>query len=130
LAREDAHYVVRTHTTEGVTIACGEGGLSPHNFYGAQLYGQVAYHDFVGISVALDERERASLGDKNYLIVRHHGLLACGAPAVAAFFTMYQLQRTCQVHVHSMKLGKELRLLPEDVLERTFMQSQTAVAKG
>jgi ribulose-5-phosphate 4-epimerase/fuculose-1-phosphate aldolase len=131
-AREDAHYIVHTHTTEGVMVACSEGGLSPHNFYGAQLYGQVAYHDFEGISVDLDERERlvASLGDKNYLILRHHGLLACGATAAAAFFRIYQMQRACEVQVHSMKLGKELRLLSEDVLERTRMQSQTAVAKG
>src|SRR6266481_696613 len=58
MAREDAHYIVHTHTTEGVTIACCDGGLSSHNFYGAQLHGQVAYHDFEGISVDLGERER------------------------------------------------------------------------
>lgn len=131
MARDDAHYIAHTHTTEGVAVACNEDGLSPHNFYGAQLYGLVAYHDFEGISVDLAERERlvASLGDKNYLILRHHGLLTCGKTAAAAFFRMYQLQRACQVQVMTMQMRK-LRLLEETILERTKLQSQTAVAKG
>jgi ribulose-5-phosphate 4-epimerase/fuculose-1-phosphate aldolase len=131
-ARQDAHYIVHTHTTEGVTVACSEHGLSPHNFYGAQLHGQVAYHDFEGISIDLSERERLvrSLGDRSYMILRHHGLLTCGETAAAAFFRMYQLQRACEVQVNTMKIGQELRTLDEAVLNRTVQQSQTAVAKG
>jgi ribulose-5-phosphate 4-epimerase/fuculose-1-phosphate aldolase len=132
MARGDAHYIVHTHTTEGVTVACSDHGLSPHNFYGAQLFGEVAYHDFEGISIDLAERERLveSLGDKNYMILRHHGLLACGETAAAAFFRMYQLQRACEVQVNTMKMGQELRLLEDAVLKRTVQQSQAAVAKG
>jgi ribulose-5-phosphate 4-epimerase/fuculose-1-phosphate aldolase len=129
---DDAHYIVHTHTTEGVTVACSEDGLSPHNFYGAQLHGQVAYHDFEGISIDLSERERLvkSLGDRNYMILRHHGLLTTGETAAAAFFRMYQMQRACEVLVNTMKMGRELRPLDEAVLKRTVQQSQTAVAKG
>ncbi|MEH2566210.1 class II aldolase/adducin family protein [Bradyrhizobium sp. AZCC 2289] len=132
IARDNAHYIVHTHTTEGVTVACSEHGLSPHNFYGAQLHGQVAYHDFEGISIDLGERERLvkSLGDSNYMILRHHGLLTCGESAAAAFFRMYQMQRACEVQVNTMKMGRELRPLDEAVLTRTVRQSQTAVAKG
>ena len=132
MARQDAHYIVHTHTTEGVTVACSEHGLSPHNFYGAQLHGQVAYHDFEGISIDLGERERLvrSLGEKNYMILRHHGLLACGETAAAAFFRMYQLQRACEVQVNTMKMGQGLRPLDEVVLTRTVEQTQAAVAKG
>ena len=132
MARDDAHYIVHTHTTDGVVVACSEHGLSPHNFYGAQLHGEVAYHDFEGISVDLAERERLvkSLGDKNYMVLRHHGLLACGETAAAAFFRMYQLQRACEVQVNTMKMGQELRPLDEAVLLRTVQQSRAAVAKG
>jgi ribulose-5-phosphate 4-epimerase/fuculose-1-phosphate aldolase len=132
MAREDAHYIVHTHTTEGVTVACSEHGLSPHNFYGAQLHGQIAYHDFEGISIDLGERERLvkSLRDKNYMILRHHGLLTCGETAAAAFFRMYQLQRACEVQVNTMRLSQELRPLDASVLNRTVQQSQAAVAKG
>jgi ribulose-5-phosphate 4-epimerase/fuculose-1-phosphate aldolase len=131
-AREDAHYIIHTHTTAGVTVACSEHRLSPHNFYGAQLYGQVAYHDFEGISVDLGERQRLvqSLGDKNYLILHHHGLLACGETAAAAMFRMKQLQRACEVQVNTMNMGTGLRRLDESVLIKTAQQAQSAVSKG
>src|ERR1700739_1831410 len=46
-----AHCVMHTHTTTGSAVACLEGGLSYDTFYGAQLYGQVAYHEFEGVTV-------------------------------------------------------------------------------
>jgi len=65
----------------------------------------------------VSERERLvrSLGDRSYMILRHHGLLTCGETAAAAFFRMYQLQRACEVQVNTMKMGQELRTLDEAV---------------
>src|SRR5215510_12341991 len=78
--REDAHCVMHTHTTTGIAVACKTAGLSHDNFYGAQLTGRVAYHDFEGVTVHPDEQPRllASIGDKHLVILRHHGLLALG----------------------------------------------------
>jgi ribulose-5-phosphate 4-epimerase/fuculose-1-phosphate aldolase len=131
-AREDAHFIAHTHTTEGVAIACTEEGLSPHNFYGAMLFDQVAYHDFEGISTDLGERERLvkSLGDKNCLILRHHGLLACGQTAAAAMFRMRLLQRACEVQVIAAAFGTNQRRLSEEILRKTAHQMRTEVAKG
>lgn len=131
-AREDAHFIAHTHTTEGVAVACTEEGLSPHNFYGAMLFEQVAYHDFEGISTDLDERKRlvSSLGDKNYMILRHHGLLACGETAAAAMFRMRLLQRACEVQVTTAAFGKNQRPLSEDILRKTARQMRSEVAKG
>jgi len=53
-----AHCVMHTHTTTGRAVACLEEGLSHDTFYGAQLYGRVAYHEFEGVTVEPDERER------------------------------------------------------------------------
>ncbi|HAZ80698.1 MAG TPA: class II aldolase, partial [Porticoccaceae bacterium] len=38
------------------------------------------YHDFEGITVIDDEKPRlvANMGNKGLLILRNHGLLACG----------------------------------------------------
>ena len=47
----EAHCVMHTHTTNGMAVACLRDGLSPTNFYAAQLHGGVAYHDFEGITV-------------------------------------------------------------------------------
>ncbi|HLY66898.1 MAG TPA: class II aldolase/adducin family protein [Chloroflexota bacterium] len=100
-ARDDAHAVVHTHTTQGIAVATKQQGLRHDSFYAAQLYGQVAYHDYEGLSVRLGERERlvASLGDKPCLILRNHGLLAVGRTLAIAFFHMWRLQRACEAQV-------------------------------
>lgn len=131
-ARDDAHFVAHTHTTAGVAVACTDAGLSHHSFYGAMLYEQVAYHDFEGISTDLNERERLvrSLGNKNYMILRHHGLLTCGTTAAEALFRMSILQRACEVQLAAATFGKSWRPLSEEVLRRTARQMQSEVAKG
>ena len=72
-----AHCVMHTHTTSGMAVASLDQGLSHDTFYGAQLHGRVAYHEFEGITVNPDERSRmlASIGDKRCVILRNHGLL-------------------------------------------------------
>ena len=55
---DQAHCVMHTHTTTGMAVACQEQGLSHDSFYGAQLHGRVAYHEFEGITVNPDERSR------------------------------------------------------------------------
>src|ERR1041385_4181776 len=54
--RHDAHCIMHTHTTAGMAVACSQGGLEYTNFYSAQLYGLIAYHDFEGVTVDTDER--------------------------------------------------------------------------
>ena len=54
----DAHCVMHVHTTPTMAVCCLEDGLSYTNFYAAQLHGMVAYHDFEGITVHLDEGQR------------------------------------------------------------------------
>jgi ribulose-5-phosphate 4-epimerase/fuculose-1-phosphate aldolase len=102
-ARPDAHCVIHTHTTAGMAVACKEGGLRHDNFYSAILYGQIAYHDFEGISTDVDERPRLvrSLGKKTILILRNHGLLTVGAQLAETFQTYWTLQRACEVQLAS-----------------------------
>jgi hypothetical protein len=47
----DAHCVMHVHTTPTMAVCCLDEGLSFTNFYAAQLYGKVAYHEFEGITV-------------------------------------------------------------------------------
>ena len=46
----------------------------------AMRWGKIAYHDFEGVAVELDERERLvkDLGDCEVMILRNHGLLSVG----------------------------------------------------
>ena len=114
-AIDDAHCVMHTHTTSGIAVACLEDGLSPHNFYGAMLHGQVAYHEFEGITVEPGEKARllASMGDKRAVILRNHGLLAWGASVPEAFLMLWTLQRACDVQIAASAAGTIHPIRPE-----------------
>lgn len=114
--REDAHCIMHTHTTEGMAVSCKVEGLSYNNFYGAALHGKVGYHDFEGITVHEEEKPRlvTSLGNKNILILRNHGLLTCGTTIGRAFSTLRWLQRACEVQVVTDAMsGKDIELPAE-----------------
>mgnify|MGYP001201245808 CR=1 FL=1 len=100
-ARPDVGCIAHTHTTAGSAIACRAEGLRGDNFYSCLIADHVAYHDFEGITVRDAERPRlvASLGSRNFLILRNHGLLACGAAVAACFANAWVLQRACEIQV-------------------------------
>jgi ribulose-5-phosphate 4-epimerase/fuculose-1-phosphate aldolase len=114
-ALHDAHCVMHTHTTTGLAVACLEQGLSSHNFYGAMLHGQVAYHEFEGITVEPGEKDRLlkSIGNKPAVILRNHGLLAWGPSVSQAFLMLWTLQRACDVQIAASAAGKVHRIRPE-----------------
>ena len=53
-----AKCIMHTHTTAGMAVACKKDGLATTNFYAAQLYDQIAYHEFEGITVNPEEQKR------------------------------------------------------------------------
>ena len=119
--RDDAHCVLHTHTREGVAVACKANGLFHDSFYGAMLLDNVAYHDFEGITVHEDEVARiaANLGQHNAMILRNHGLLACGEDIASAFFNMWVLQRACESQCDAQALSGNDHLLSTAVKVRT-----------
>ena len=104
-----AHCVMHTHTTAGSAVACKAEGLTWTNFYAALIYDQVAYHDFEGVTVDPDEKERllASLGDKRILILRNHGLLAWGETIAEALARLWTVQRACEIQLASGSMAGE-----------------------
>jgi len=119
-----AHCVMHTHTTTGMAVACLRDGLSPTNFYAAQLHGGVAYHDFEGISVEEGEKARlvASIGQKKAVILRNHGLLTWGPTLPEAFMMLWTLQRACDVQIASSSAGA-LNPIAGDVFAQTVRES-------
>jgi ribulose-5-phosphate 4-epimerase/fuculose-1-phosphate aldolase len=107
---DHAHCVMHTHTTTGMAVACSQQGLSPDNFYSCQIEGQVAYHDFEGITVHAEEGPRlvANIGDKRGVILRNHGLLSWGRSLPEAFVMLWTLQRACDVQVSTAVLGPSI----------------------
>jgi ribulose-5-phosphate 4-epimerase/fuculose-1-phosphate aldolase len=131
-AREDAHAVAHTHTTAGQAVSCQEQGLLPMSFSAVMFHGRIAYHDFEGITLDLDEQDRllADLGDKNVMILRNHGLLTCGATLADAFQEMYQLQRSCEVQVAALAGGARVVIPREDLAIRATGQFERTARHG
>ncbi|MGI9293577.1 MAG: class II aldolase/adducin family protein, partial [Pseudomonadales bacterium] len=107
-ARHDVGCIAHTHTTAGMTVACQEGGLRIDNFYSVLLHNRIAYHEFEGITVLPGEQERLveNLGDKNVMILRSHGLLACGQTIPATFIDLWLLQRACEIQMATDATGR------------------------
>lgn len=123
-ALPDAHCVMHVHTTPTMAVCCSEEGLSYTNFYAAQLWNQVAYHDFEGITVHPEERDRilASAGDKRVLLLRNHGPVVIGQSLAHAFNLMWLVQRACEIQLASSSLGA-LRQIAVPVLESCVRDS-------
>lgn len=127
MARRDVRCIMHTHTVAGMAVAALECGLLPLSMYALGFDGEVAYHDFEGPSLDLDERARlgTDLGNKNILILRNHGLLTCGETVAQAFVRMYRLERACQVQLAAQATGAPLVVPPEPV--RTLSRERSDV---
>jgi ribulose-5-phosphate 4-epimerase/fuculose-1-phosphate aldolase len=131
-ARKDAHAVAHTHTTAGQAVSCQEQGLLPMSFSAVMFHDRIAYHDFEGITLDLDEQERllADLGDKDVMILRNHGLLTCGPTLADAFQEMYQLQRSCEVQVAALAGGARVIIPREELAIRATGQFARTARNG
>jgi ribulose-5-phosphate 4-epimerase/fuculose-1-phosphate aldolase len=120
----DAHCVMHVHTTPTMAVCCLEDGLSFTNFYAAQLYGKIAYHEFEGITVHREEGARilASAAGKPVLLLRNHGPVVIGHSLAQAFSMMWLVQRACEVQMASQAMGP-LRSIPVAVLEACVRDS-------
>ncbi len=126
-ARPEIGCVLHTHTVAGVAVACMEEGLLPMNQWSLQFHDRIAYHDFEGIAVNLEERARlvADLGTHKAMILRNHGLLTCGRTVGEAFVLMHNLERACQAQVAALGTGRPIRLPPREIADLTARQYET-----
>jgi ribulose-5-phosphate 4-epimerase/fuculose-1-phosphate aldolase len=120
-ARADAHCIVHTHTEAGMAVSALECGLLPLTQM-AMRFAKVAYHDFEGVVVNLDEQERLvrDLGDCDLMILRNHGLLATGPTIPQTFDTLRRAEFACSTQLRAMATGAKL------VLPSPEIQAETA----
>ncbi len=121
---DGAHCVMHTHTTAGVAVASLKDGLSQSNFYSAQLHDMVAYHDFEGITVHMEEGPRVikSIGNKRAVILRNHGLLSWGKTIPEAFAILWTMHRACEIQMATLSMGAPLPV-PEAVATKCTRDS-------
>jgi len=108
-ARDDAHFVMHLHSDQGVAVSAQKEGLLPLSQHALIVLPKLAYHDYEGIALNLEERERlvADLGDKWMMLLRNHGTLAAGKTAADCWAHMFYLERACKQQVMALSAGRE-----------------------
>jgi ribulose-5-phosphate 4-epimerase/fuculose-1-phosphate aldolase len=126
-ARHDVACVLHTHTNAGMAVSALECGLLPLT-QTAMRWSRIACHDFEGVAVDLDEQKRLidDLGDGEVMILRNHGLLACGQSIAQAFNNMYRLERACQTQLLAMACNAEISIPPPEIIARSNAQLSIA----
>lgn len=124
MARHDLACVIHTHTADGMAVSCQEGGLLPITQHSLRFYNRIGYHDYEGIALDLDERERLvhDLGTHRAMILRNHGLLVGGRTIAEAWVNIHYLERACQAQIKATSGGLPLVAPSPAVCERTARQ--------
>ena len=134
MAREDAGCVIHVHTPYGIAVSVQKAGLRRYTQFSMQVYDDLAYHDYEGIALDLDERERIikDLGSKSLMMLRNHGTLTLGATCGTAFLRMYFLENACKTQILAQSVGSESQLHeePEDMGHRVYQQGAAAFVPG
>ena len=133
MSRDDAQCVMHTHTTASMAVAAQDQGLLPLNQMSMAFHGGVAYHDYEGIALDLDERERLvrDLGDKDVMILRHHGLLTVGRTVAEAFLNIYYMEQSCRLQIAATSGGQKVTVPSDDVAAHTAAQfNRNPATKG
>ena len=130
MAREDAHAVMHLHTPNGVAVSAHKDGLLPLTQHAMLLGKDIGFHDYEGVAVDMDERERlvADLGDKSMMILRNHGTLATGASVGECFIKLYYLERACEMQNLALAAGEaNLNRPPQGAPETTAEQGKAGL---
>jgi ribulose-5-phosphate 4-epimerase/fuculose-1-phosphate aldolase len=130
-ARPEVNCVLHTHTRAGMAVSAMKCGLLPLTQHAMSLYGRVAYHDYEGPAVNLEERERLArdLGAHPAMILRNHGLLTCSETIQQAFNMHYLLEMSCKAQVDAMAANTELQYPDQEIMERTAHQFNPEVRR-
>ncbi|MBT8150399.1 MAG: class II aldolase/adducin family protein [Gammaproteobacteria bacterium] len=133
-ARDDAGCVMHVHTPYGIAVSVQKGGLKRYTQFSMQVFNDLAYHDYEGIALDLDERDRliADMGEKSLLMLRNHGTLTVGRNCAIAFLRMYFLENACKTQILAQSIGaaEHLHEEPQAMADRVYQQGEVAFQPG
>lgn len=121
-ARPDLKAIIHIHHPPVIAVSSFKNGLLPL-CQEAAILGDVSYYNYTGILVDSNEQESIAqaLGIHNkVMILRNHGVVACGADLEEAFFWLVNVVKACEVQVKLLPVGIEnLVLMSKEAIEST-----------
>ena len=130
--REDVNCIMHSHPPAGLAVSSLKEGFVPVVQDAFQFYNRVSYHEYEGLSLNLDERDRlaANLGDNPVMIMRNHGMLTVGSTVAQAYVRMHYFELSCQVQLDAFSTGREIHLPSKEVCEHAAIQYQKSAPAG
>jgi len=130
-ARPDVNAVMHVHSPAGMVLSAHKHGIRYLCQEAMMFYNRVGYHDFEGVAVDLEERERLgkNLGQNKALILRNHGLLTVGNSVHQALLLMHNLISVAEVQARMEATGQEMCVPSPEVCERTAQQFEKFAAR-
>lgn len=131
-AREDAKCVLHIHSINGVAVSAQKEGVLPVSQQSILVLSSLAYHDYEGIALREDEKPRlvADMGDKNFLMLRNHGLLTAADNIADAFLFMYLFEAACMIQVRAQAGGGELIPIDPRIIATAQEQAQAVTRQA
>jgi ribulose-5-phosphate 4-epimerase/fuculose-1-phosphate aldolase len=113
-AREDVTCVLHTHSRAGVAVSAQKCGVLPISQQSTFVLASLATHDYEGVALRDEEKPRLvrDLGDKNFLLLRNHGLLTVGRTIADAWLSMYTFENTCRIQIDAQAGGELVHVDP------------------
>ena len=126
--RHDAQCVLHVHSLNGVAVSAQKDGVLPLSQQSIFILASLAYHGYEGVALNEEEKPRlvADLGNKNYLMLRNHGLLTVGKTIADAFQAMYFFEAACTIQIRAQSGGGELILIPQQIIDGAIAQARAA----
>lgn len=130
-AREDAMCVMHTHSINGVAVSAQKEGVLPLSQQSLFVLASLAYHSYEGVALNEDEKPRlvADLGERNFLMLRNHGLLTVAPTIPDCWLFMYLFEAACMIQVRAQAGGKEMLHVAQPIVDGIQEQARV-VTKG
>ncbi len=116
------------HSVNGVAVSAQKAGLLPISQHSIFPLASLAYHDYEGVALRDDEKPRLvrDLGDKNFLMLRNHGLLTVAGSVPDAFLYMYLFEAACTIQVRAQTDGGQLISIDPRIIAGATEQAKQA----
>jgi ribulose-5-phosphate 4-epimerase/fuculose-1-phosphate aldolase len=125
-AREDAKCVLHLHSLDGIAVSAQPDGVLPLSQQSIFVLASLAYHDYEGVALNEEERPRLvrDLGDRNFLMLRNHGLLTVADNIPDAFLFMYLFQAACKIQIRAQAGGSKFITVDPRIIAGAKAQAQ------
>lgn len=123
-ACKHARCVMHVHSVYATVLAClQDSRLPPLDQNACMFHNRVVVDDGYGGLAFEDEGARcaALLTDprQKVMVMGNHGVLVIGDTVAETFDRLYYFERAAQTYVQALQTGQPLRLIPEDIAEKT-----------